>query len=246
VTVPVRAGQYVLGVRASTRDLGALVEKAFPSRLVPEAQPPANFSLLSPSPNDWRSRPLCFLFDGHARRLRTASRRRLLDALWHRLDGYDVRASGSSLLLASTVLIRDEKAHVIPGAARSRALMKERMWARQGLELIDRPWVPLDTRAAAVTVPPSGLAWNGQLAKLLHAVPEQEQDDAPRPTGTFPIATWTVGSEDASLATRTMRGAGDLLDRTTHGAAAVHAISQLLHDIPQLDIDLGRTIEAGA
>ena len=246
MTVPVRAGEYVLGVRVSTPELGALVEEAFRPRLAPEARPPANFSLLLPSSDNGKTRPFQWLFEGYARRLRTTSTRRLLDALWHRLDGYDIRASGSSVLLASTVLIRDGEAHLLPGAARSRALFKERAWERQRLELIDRPWVALDTSAATVTVPPSGLVWNGHLVNRLCAVDEQEQADVAPPTGTFPIATWTVGSEEASLATRTVMGAGDLLDRRTHGAAVVRDISRLLQSIPQLGIAPWRTTETKA
>jgi hypothetical protein len=209
VTVPVRAGQYVLGVRASTPELGALVEEAFRSRLVPDSQPPANFSLLSPSPNDWRSRPIRFLFEGHARRLRTTSTRRLLDALWHRLDCYDVRASGSSVLLASTVLIRNGEAHVLPGVARTRTLFKERAWEREGFEVVDRPWVALDPSAGTITVPPSGLKWNGQLQGLLRVVDDNaEHVDAVRRAGRFPIATWTAGFDAATVAVRAVHAAG--------------------------------------
>ena len=45
VTVPLQAGEYVVGVRATAEALGDLLRELFATRLIPDAEPLRNVSV---------------------------------------------------------------------------------------------------------------------------------------------------------------------------------------------------------
>lgn len=244
--VPLRAGEHVLGVRASSEELVRLLETAFASRLVRDASPPPNYSVLVPQSPEEGPRQLLWLFDGHARWVRTRSMRRLLDALWHHLDAHEARAVRSSMLVAATVLVKDGCAHLVPSTWRRRVLVDERAWERHGFRLVDRPWMAFDPGAGTVTVPPSGLAWSRRLGQRLHAVAPAGAEAVARPAGEFAIVTWTVRSGPASLAEATVRAADDVLDRVRHGAPLVSELAALLSRLTPVETSWSRLRELPA
>jgi hypothetical protein len=230
--VPVQAGDYVLGVRAPTESVGELLRSLLSERVVVDAEPPGNLSVFLTLPEPGSPRPLHRLYEGHFRNLRTPSPLRVLEGLWHEFDGYDVRARRDRMLLDGTVLIQGGRAHILPTRARAPIADNERVWERDGFLMVDRRWVELDLNAGTVTVPDPGLDLDGAATELIRAGFEMRKGED-RPSGTYPIATWTSARLNQRPSDRAVMAVCQILDRTRHeGAQMVRAAAQLLEHLP--------------
>jgi hypothetical protein len=232
VTVPLRAGEHVLGVRAGSAALAALLRELFADRVVPDATPPANLSVHLAPPADGATQDLHRLYVTYSRMLRTRSVIRVLDALWHELDIRDVEVARQRLQLSATVVVHEGRAHVLPGHMRRSLVDDQRRWQVDGLQLVDRRLVDLDPVAGTVTVPVSGLA--DAHAMILDRIGELDVDhraDAPQPSGVLPIAGWVL--PEGTLASRVVEAAGQVADRPAHdGVALIRGLAAFLADVP--------------
>jgi hypothetical protein len=233
VTVPLRAGTHVLGVRTTTLEAGDLLRELFTDRFVPDADPPANLSLLlAPFASDG-PQPLHRLYVTHRRVLRTRSARRALDALWHELDVRDVAAARQRMLLDATVVVRDGAAHVLPASMRREVVDDRRRWEADGFEVVDRRLVDLDPVAGTVTVPPSGLGSGMLTETTLAATGVAHRPEASQPVGTLPILDWALPPGTRSPAGRVVAAAGQVVDRPAHdGATMLAGLTALLATLP--------------
>jgi hypothetical protein len=236
VTVPLRAGNHILGVRANSVWLGELLRELFAERVVPDAQPPANLSvLLAPQTADG-TQDLHRVYVTHRRTLRSRSALRTLDALWHELDLWDVEVARQRMLVDATVLVRTGTAHVLPAGMRGAVADHQRRWSREGFRLVDRRKLDLDLSTATITIPPSGLTDDREaLQRCLAAAGIDHRAELPQPTGNFPIASWVLPPGQRTLAGRVVDAAGQIVDRPAHdGVAMLRELSALLAGLPDI------------
>ena len=225
-----RAGEYVLGVRANSEQIGALLRGIFADRLVPEAEPPGNISVFLAEQTSGHAQERHRLYACHSRTLRTRSVARLLATLWHELDCYDARLHHEGMLLDVTAVVRDGQAHLIPAVLRRQVSEKERSWARDRFEIVDRRWLDLDVATGTVTVTaPQVPGGKVALGDTLVALGVADRTEPAGPTGTFQVASWTVAADPISLAKRVVIAAGAVLDRQQH-------------DVPRMLDDLARLL----
>ena len=223
VTVPLRAGNYVLGVRVPSEDAAALVRELFADRHVPDAAPPGNLSLWLAPPSTDGAQDLHRLYETYARSLRTRSVSRAFAALWHELDAWDDRHSGDELLAAVVTLI-DQRgwAHLLNSRWRRAIVDDERRWQRAGLGMVERRWVRIDPEAGCVTVPkvPERLSEDALVGRIDEIGVDHRPTEAPQ-AGSWPIASWTMEARPLSRAKHVALSAGTMLDLHGPGGAEV-------------------------
>lgn len=236
VTVPLQAGEYVLGVRANSEALGDLLRELFATRLIPDAEPPRNVSVYLAPPAESGAQELHRLYVTFSRVVRSRSATRVLDGLWHELDGRDVRLAGNRILTDATILVRDGTAHLGPSSWRRSIVDDERRWARSGLQLVDRRWSELDPQAGTVTVPASGLPRRDELTERLATFGTDDRREPAQPAGTFPLASWTLHSQHLGLAKRLVLAGGSVLDRHRHdGPRLLLDLRAVLAELPAVE-----------
>jgi hypothetical protein len=234
VTVPLRAGEHVLGVRAGSAALAALLRELFVDRLVPDASPPANLSVHLAPPATGGNQDLHRLYVTYSRMLRTRSVIRTVDALWHELDIRDVEVARQRLQLSATVVVHEGRAHVLPGHMRRRVVDDQRRWQADGFQLVDRRLVDLDPGAGTVTIPVSGLSdAHEAIRNRIGELGVDHRADALRPLGVLPIAGWVL--PEGTLASRVVEAAGQVVDRPAHdGVALIRGLAELLAGLSPL------------
>ena len=233
VTVPLRAGEYVLGVRASTHELGELLRDAFADRLEVAADPPPNYSLWLGGPTDDGTRDLHRLYRNCTRITVSRSLRRALEALWHELDQQDVRTRGFRPMIDAVVVVHDGAVHILSRGLRARVLRDQRRWEAEGLRLIDRRWFEVDLNRGNVLVPsPTLSAEVSDLAAVVDAT-DGVSGSGSAQSRWLPIASWTSGVGGGGPAARLMAVAATFLDRTEHvKGQELRALASLLHQKP--------------
>ena len=239
VTVPLRAGNHVLGVRVPSEDAAALVRELFADRYVPDATPPGNLSLWLAPPSTDGAQDLHRLYQTFTRSLRSRSVTRTLAALWHELDARDVRVDGTQLLVDATTLVDGaSRAHLLNRNWRRFVVDDEKRWRRAGLHLVERRWVHLDPQQGTVHAPPvPEQLTEAALEDRIAALGVDHSADGEVRSGTWPIATWTVRPQERTLAQRAVGSAGAVLDlRGRAGADTVRemvGLSERLVQVPE-------------
>lgn len=207
-TVPVRAGDHVLGVRVNTSNGAHLLRELFSDRLVPDAEPPPNVSVyLAPDASDGR-RELHRLYVNGVLLLRSREPARILEAAWHEVDMRDRRASGEDLLADAAVLLRGGEAYLLPSSLRRRLNDRERRWTAHGFVLLDRRWCTIDLAAGTIRRPVLG-GLDPDLSGSIDVDGQQE----------LTIGYWTASLDPLSPARRLTVAAQQLLDRPGRLAA---------------------------
>lgn len=212
--VPLRAGGYVLGIRANTPALRDLLHELFVDRLVPDAQPDRNYSIWLTERSEAGVRDLHRLYRTFVRTMRSRSARRVLDTLWHELDVRDLRAAGEQPLFDVAVLVRDGQAHLLPGVLRRTIVDDLRRWEQHGYRLLERGWTTVDLAAGEVVVPaPRWPVTDEELTRRLDVLDLDDREEGPSPAGRLPIATWTTDAGKQSIAARVGQAGMTVLDR---------------------------------
>ena len=176
------------------------------------------------------------LYGTYTRRFRTRSVRRVLTGLWHEFDAWDARAAARSLLIDATVVMRDERAHLLPANLRRVVANDERRWAKLGLRLVDRCWFEIDVNEGKISLPHTRLKWDAELERQVAEGGFHDRGADPMPGGTFPIASWSSNIARPSLAQRVVSAGGQLLDRETLVSAdTMQALAALLSRLPSVD-----------
>jgi hypothetical protein len=194
VTVGLRAGEFVIGVRCDSRETAELIATVFAPRLQTEAQDvPPNLSLkLVSRTSTAGGAGLHLVFDTYRRLVRTRSVDRALEAVWHVLDMHDQAAVGEDGPVLRATIVVDEHggAHVFPARLRNLFLDRDRAWGKAGFRLIDRPAQRLDLAGGTLHVPRAAV---GSLAPSEIAVGEwfAHQPEPPRPAGELVIRSWS-------------------------------------------------------
>ena len=232
--MPVRAGEYVLGVRTNTAEGGALLRDRFADRVVDDADPPANLSLWLAPPADDGPQDLHRLYVTYTRALRTGSVVRALAGLWHELDLWDTRLRDDQVLLDAVVLVNDRGAHVRPAGERRRIVDQRRAWERDGCHLVDRRAVTLDPAAGVVHVPATPFDDDPRLVEACVDAGLHHRDAPPAPSGTWPVASWLTGVTAGGASDRLVRA----VDAVTVGggpplATTFAALARLLPQVPE-------------
>lgn len=232
-------------MRASSVQIGALVREVFSERLVPNAQPPGNFSVFLAEKADGGSQEFHRLHACHSRTLRTLSASRLLATLWHELDCFDARMHGDRMLLDVAAVVRGGMAHLLPSALRRVIGEEERRWARDDFEFVDRRWLDLDLSTGTVTVPIPRLGdWESVGRETLPEFGLTDQAGPASPAGTFPIASWTVASRPLSPSRRVAAAGGAILNRQQQdGPRMIAGLAQLLSTLPVIEEPWDWTVE---
>jgi len=235
VTVPLRAGNYVLGVRANTSAVGDLVRDVFADRVVEEANPPGNISVLLAPVAAEGPQELHRVYLTYARMLRTRSVRRVLEAMWHFLDAYDRQAAADSLQVVATVFLAGGRAHLLPADERKQLVDEERQWNREGFVLVDRAALGLDLDDMTVTIPECGLEWTDEMNARVAALGLDDRPAGVRSKpGTYPIASWTAAANARTVAARVVNAGGQVVDLPDHGGVRlVRRLAEVLRDMPQ-------------
>ena len=218
-TIPLRAGGYILGARVNTDTVADVVRGFFADRVVDRADPPSNLSLhlAVGSGEESPARRLHRLYLGCSLQQRSRDPLRALGALWHELQGQDMRWARAVPLLDATVLVKDRRAHVLPRSFRGHVVGDLRRLESQGLRLWDARWVALDLIAGEVVLhaPPFVDDMPAIEARLCDAGIELASSQVGE-SGRLPIASWTVARGERSPAERLMRAVGQILDRPDH------------------------------
>ena len=236
VTVPLLAGDHVLGVRANTHELGRLLSSLFADRLVPETAPPGNISVYVAKEAVGGPQELHRLYATHTRRIRTRSVRRILGGLWHELDTRDERAARRSLMVDATVVVRDERAHLLPAALRRSIVDNERRWSKHGFRLVDRRWLVIDVAAGTVSLPRPRLKWDAEVADQIADMDLADRETEPASEGSIQIASWNPTLHEGSLADRVALAGEQLLDRRQLvPPEVIRSLAELLARLPQVD-----------
>ena len=240
-TVPVRAGQYVLGVRVNSEDAATVLHEVFADRVVVGADPPGNLSLwLSPDSTDG-VQELHRLFWNCSSVLRTLSVRRAIAALWHHFEAADARSVGHSPLVDATVLVAEEAAHLLPPHWRELVVKHERHWTREGFRLVDRPWHAVDFGSARIAVqqPVYTEEQNAALLRLIDGSHVADRDVPLVAPGSLKIESWTLTARETTAATRVLLAAKQVLNLVDHGAPLVRQLVDLMSTVPQAPVGWG-------
>jgi hypothetical protein len=235
VTIPIRAGQHVLGVRANSSMTGELVARALTDRIVVGAAPPGNMSIALAQIVPAGPQELHRVYVNHRRMVRTRSVRRALSALWHYVDAHDRRAPRDEVQVLATVLLKGNDAHVMPADVRSQIIDMERQWNREGYVVVDRATLELDLDTATVRVPECQLPWSSDTDDLLASwrVLDRPNSLIAEP-GAYPIASWTAATTTRSLAARVVSAGGQVADLPLHdGSRLLERLAAVLRHIPQ-------------
>ena len=244
VTVPVRAGDYVLGVRCSSDALARVLQQLFPDRYVPTAEPPANLSVFLAAAAGDGAQEVHRLYRNCGRLVRTRSVRRVFETLWHELDAHDVRAAGRVVLVDVLALVRDGEAYLIPRRYRRDVVDDERRWTRDGFRRVDRRWLEFDAATGTVTVPSTDLPVDDILASIASKLGVEHRAEPPTPAGTFPIRSWVLSGRRLSPAGRLMTATTLLLDRHQHvDVQLMGQMADLVERLPSLDQGYAKTEE---
>lgn len=240
-TVPLRAGEYVLGARVNTPAVADLVREVFRERVVEGANPPNNLSLrLTVDSMDKRAaRQLHQLYLECSLQQRTRDPFRAIGALWHELNGYDVRWEQTSLVLDATVLLQRDRAHILPAFVRRHVVGDQRRWESLGLRVWDARWVPLDLATGEVVLQQP--SFTDAASDIEAGLRDLGIAADPAPAGAterVPIASWTVPRGMRSPAERVMRATGQILDRPDHlDANDVRRLALLLSETDDLGLE---------
>lgn len=213
VTVPMSAGPYILGVRTNRLECADLMLSVFCDRLAIAENVPNNISLWLAEPvavSDVVASSLHLLYLDCDLVLRTRDPFRAMDGLWHELDRHDDRVNSTTMQVDATILVRNQRAHLLHPYARKQILARESRWESFGFRLVDRRRVSIDLRAGNIDVKSSGLVANSRLKDALPALAATVRRAVDRPTGRYPIASWMTTVDDRSLAQRVLF-AGDQL-----------------------------------
>ena len=234
VTVPLRAGQYVLGVRVNSAESAAMLRSVFADRVVDHADPPGNLSLwLSPRSTDG-VQELHRLFWNCRSFLRTRAVRRVVGALWHHFEARDARLAGVTPLVDATVLVADDRAHLLSANWRQYFVDNERPWSREGFRLIDRPWPAVDLGRGTIAIEHPGFTAEDEAAfrRLIDGSRIDDRDAVLPASGSLRIASWTLTARETTTATKVVLAAGHVLDLKDHGAPLVHQLVELMGTMP--------------
>jgi hypothetical protein len=231
--VPVQAGEHVLGVRTSSQAAAYAMRQVLKPRLAPGTSPPGNLSVLL-QPAAGAAQSLHGLFVTYTRTVTTSSVSRVLAALWHDLDRRDALLSGAAPQASVTVLVRHDRAYLLPLAVRQSVEADRRRWSADGFAIVDRRNVDLDLAARELTIPAPPSDRIGAAVDELRAsgVSDRPDADTARP-GTYPIAEWVLLPGDRTLAGRVLEAAAQLSDLRSHGGAeAVEQLAAILASSP--------------
>ena len=248
---------WLLGVRCSSPELLAVVERALASRLVstqdlPAEDVPAYFSLLLGAPSRRTKHPLHYLYNGGAPVLATRDVGRLLEALMRRI-GVLARSDDDrvGLLVQTTALVTpDGRAFLVPSDIQFVPKEVEKSLSSNGSFLADVSQVELDPAEPDLVLrrPDFDIDWSAldreQLADIAAPHPEPTLD-----FGRYRLAGWllTVSPEEAVPVrpAAAIAEAARLVSSPFPGGPAqvLEALSHVVRTIPVTGMPNGRLDE---
>lgn len=232
-TVPLRAGDRVIGVRTSSRGAEHLVRAAFADRIVPGTEPPPNYSLVLAPRVTGVSQDLHVLYATYQVRVRTRSVARAMEALWHELEARDQRARGVFPLIDACVVVNDGSSHLLPSFWRRGVEAAHRRWQREGFVLVDRPWFAIDIDRATISIPPPAVWIDADTVAELELEDRMEARPAP---GELAIGSWTTAYGHQSPAQRVVTASTMVVDRRAHDLnPVVRTLAARLPAIPAIE-----------
>lgn len=238
--VAVRAGPRYFGVRTNSSALSELLAALYADVAIDaDSTVDRNFSLWLEPTNTSGIRDLHRVYRGFIRAIRTRSVRRAMDTLWHELDVQEVRLSHERALFDVMAFIRDGRAHLFPGNLRRFVVDEQRRWEREGFRLVERPWLEVDLESGDVVVPAVAYSLpQEQVERRLAAMELDDRDEGTPLIGRFPVATWTTGQGDQTLASRVGQAGFQLVDRDQRlSADRLRGLAGLLGDVPPIGGD---------
>lgn len=211
-------GRTYLGVRASQSGYSDVLAKALAAHLQPEANSPANFSVILPR-QDGSAIGLGALHHGHRQILRTSDLARLTRGLLSHLGSY-IRVP-DLLTVRRTVAIRDGAAALVPQSVSTLPQSLIANLERQGIFVHDAARVELDIHRREAVIPELALALDEhQIAEFVngHVLPTvgkfalvgmvEEVSGPAKPSMLFRVARLLQGSINLE-----MMGVEDVVDR---------------------------------
>lgn len=193
----VRAGPYLLGVRANDEAARAVLHDVLGDRVVtgPDEGLPHNVTVHLEAPSDREvGRAVlnrCYL--GHEPMVRSLDPARAVATMLDVLDAHARAFDPEPIQLCAAVLVDGEGTAVVaPNAERRRSVSHSRLVGRRGLRLVDRPWSRIDLDDGTVVVPETEAV---ELPPRYRA--PDDDHDPPVAAGRYPIGTWTSYGEDS-------------------------------------------------
>ncbi len=235
-----RLGEYHIGVRVNTEELGEWLRAALPTYSVDDDDAPPNYSLRVNPPTPSRAKqPFHFLFDGGLTAVRTRSPRRAVSALLQFLSHHAHQVHDDVLAVEARALVCGQQAVLMPLLAGLETL--ERPLNRAGWAVLDVPHPHIDMESGELVVrPPSIVVEESALARLSKLAQEPRRPEPLVEPGRYRITRWIFpGPEDAvfskaeavAYAVTLMRGGG-----TSDIRRALSALAELFAAVEPIRI----------
>jgi hypothetical protein len=190
-----RVGQWALGVRSSSVETDAALQRVLRAHLV-DVDAPANFSLLMA---DDDTRTFNFLYRASDALVRTRAPGRLLRTLVSHLSEFVERSSAVARLSVTGLLVGG-RVIVAPDALRDEIANIETRLNVAGIRVIDAPILELERGTGHVIVPEPALSLDTDaLADYERDHPSSGRELAPVLAGRYPIAAWALTTSENRL-----------------------------------------------
>lgn len=240
----VRAGPYVLGVRADSEATVEVLRSLLGPHVIDDGHAPdPNFSVRVAGPRDGPGRALHRLHRGHDLVGRTRTERGLLEVLAEHLEAFGSLGREGVVDLHASLLVRDDGAAVMaPPDWLEGLAADQRRLAEEGWRLVHRGLVGVEAGSGRVLVSAPRLVPDGALER---AVPDQPSRDRRR-AGRFDLRRVLLdphgdasGSVSRASALAGLTGRVESMDRL--GAAVVLAgLAAMLEDAEPLAVPRDR------
>jgi hypothetical protein len=189
----VRAGDYHLGVRASSEELVSALAGMLAAHVVDDPEAGPNFSVQLVTDGGTR-RPFHFLFQQSITAVRSRSPERILRALLSYLTYHALEEREDLVTVHSLAFVRDGQSVLVPHLVRLALKKVERHFNRAGFALVDTPNALIDPSTGDLVVPEPALEVDHDaLAAAARLAPQPDRPDTIVAPGRYPITYWAFG-----------------------------------------------------
>lgn len=229
-------GQLAIGVRSSRVEVDAAIRAAFSSYVVEGVDAPPNYSVRIgvPDGDTHAGRALHVLYRSSIMIARSRRPSRILRALVAYLSSH-LDTTSDLVTTSALAMVADGRAILAPRWLVNNLDVIQPRLERQGVMLVDTPFVDIDPATAELVVPSSPLEVDEQaLAGLDQVFPPPGREAPPVGPGRYPLQGWAfVGSPEKTGPVSRATGVGEAMAtvRITEGLSEAHRTLEALGSV---------------